>query len=196
MKLKIAHLYPKELALYGENGNIKALKYALDKENINYEIINVDKEDKLNFKEYDMVYMGSGRKQFLEDVAVRLEPYKEDILEYIKKDKIMLVTGNAVSILKFLDLYEVEEYQERRVSDVVATCSLCQGNILGFQNTEYLIKSTNKILFNIDAGYGNDKTRMEGFMLNNFYVTTLIGPILARNEKLNTYFVGLLKNSL
>ena len=34
--ITIAHLYPYELALYGENGNIKALTYALEKENIKY----------------------------------------------------------------------------------------------------------------------------------------------------------------
>ena len=28
MQVKIANLYPYELNLYGENGNIKALKYA------------------------------------------------------------------------------------------------------------------------------------------------------------------------
>ena len=34
--ITIAWLYPYELTLYGESGNIKALMYALNKENIKY----------------------------------------------------------------------------------------------------------------------------------------------------------------
>ena len=34
--ITIAHLYPYELALYGENGNLKALIYLLEKQNIKY----------------------------------------------------------------------------------------------------------------------------------------------------------------
>ena len=34
MQVKIANLYPYELNLYGENGNIKALKYALEQKKL------------------------------------------------------------------------------------------------------------------------------------------------------------------
>ena len=47
--LTIAMLYPHELTLYGENGNIKALTYALEKENIKYKLIQIEKEEKLDF---------------------------------------------------------------------------------------------------------------------------------------------------
>ena len=46
--IRIAHLYPEELTLYGESGNIKALTYTLDKENIEY-----DKEEILDVKWFD-----------------------------------------------------------------------------------------------------------------------------------------------
>ena len=36
--IKIGHLYPYELDLYGENGNLKALKYALDKKELNVKL--------------------------------------------------------------------------------------------------------------------------------------------------------------
>jgi len=192
MKITIGHLYPYELTLYGENGNLKALKYALEKENIEVEIIKINKEDKIELKKLDMIYIGSGRKVFLEDIKERLTPYKPEFLDFIKKNKVILATGNAVSIFEFLGLYETEECKERKVADVAATTSLCNGIIKGFQNTEYLIKSTNSILFNIDNGYGNNGTLMEGFKKNNFYATSIIGPLLARNDNLNNYFVKLL----
>ncbi len=36
---------------------------------------------------------------------------------------------------------------------------------------------------------------LEGFMYKNFYATTIIGPILARNDNLNNYFIDLIKKT-
>lgn len=190
--ITIAHLYPYELALYGENGNIKALTYLLDKENIKYKVVLIDKEDKLEFSKYDFIYIGSGRKRYLEDVKKRLLPYKEELIKYIEEDKILLATGNAISIFDFLDYYEVKYCEKRIVSDVEATTSLCKGNIVGFQNTEYLINTNKSIIFNLNEGIGNNHTLLEGFKYKNLYATTIIGPLLARNDNLNQYFIELL----
>lgn len=195
MQVKIANLYPYELNLYGENGNIKALKYALEQKEVDAEIININPNDKINFNDLDFIYLGSGTKENLELVKSRLIPYRKELLRYISENRVLLVTGNALSILDFLKLYEIEETEKRVVSDVIATTSLCPENIYGFQNTEYLIKSTNKILFNINEGYGNDGTLMEGYIENNFYVTSIIGPLLARNPKLTNYFVDILTSN-
>jgi hypothetical protein len=195
MQVKIANLYPYELNLYGENGNIKALKYALEQKEVDVEIININPNDKINFNDLDFIYLGSGTKENLELVKSRLIPYRKELLRYISENRVLLVTGNALSILDFLKLYEIEETEKRVVSDVIATTSLCPDNIYGFQNTEYLIKSTNKILFNINEGYGNDGTLMEGYIENNFYVTSIIGPLLARNPKLTNYFVDILTSN-
>lgn len=192
MKIKIGHLYPFELTLYGENGNLKALKYALEHKNVEVEITSINKEDKFDIKGYDFLYIGSGRPEFLKEIKERLEPHKKDFLDYINKDKVMLATGNSIAIMELLRLYEIEEYKKRRVSDVEGTTSLCNGKIYGFQNTEYLIKSTSSILFSLDNGYGNNETMMEGYMKDNFYATSIIGPILARNDNLTEYLVDIL----
>lgn len=194
--ITIATLYSNELTLYGENGNIKALIYALEKENIKYKLIQVEKEDKLDFSKYNFVYLGSGRAKYLEEIKKRLLPYKDKILEYIENDNILLATGNAISILDFLELYEVKLYEKRKVYDVDATTSLCKGNIKGFQNTEYLIKTTKNIMFNINNGIGNNETMMEGFQYKNLYATSIIGPLLARNDNLNQYFIEIIKQKL
>ena len=191
--ITIAHLYPYELSLYGENGNIKALTYLLDKEKLKYKVVLIDKEDKLELDKYDFIYLGSGRKQYLEDVKKRLLPYKEELLNYIENNKILLATGNAISVLDFLELYEVKYCETREVHDVDATTSLCKGAIKGFQNTEYLINSTKNVIFNINVGVGNNNTLLEGFIYKNFYATSIIGPILARNDNLCQYFLNLIK---
>ena len=112
--ITIACLYPYELTLYGEMGNIKALMYALDKGNIKYKLEIIEKDTKLELDNYDFIYVGSGRPKCLEDVKKRLLPYKEEFLNYIEKDKILLATGNAISILDFLDLYDVKYYKKEK----------------------------------------------------------------------------------
>lgn len=193
--IKIAHLYPYQLNLYGENGNVKALKYALEKEGMEATIVNIMEGAEINFQEYDFIYIGSGKKVDLERISKGLSKYYNDILDFIKKGKVFLITGNALALLKNFELYEVEECDERVVFDVVATTLLCNETIYGFQNTDYLIKSTNNVLFNMEGGKGNGGTLMEGYQNNNLYVTSIIGPILARNEKLTEYFVNLLKEN-
>ena len=190
--ITIANIYPDELTLYGEIGNIKALMYELDKQNIQYKLLFIDKEDKLELEKYDFIYLGSGKTKDLEEIKKRLLPYKEELIKYIEEDKILLATGNAISIFDFLDYYEVKYCEKRIVSDVEATTSLCKGNIVGFQNTEYLINTNKSIIFNLNEGIGNNHTLLEGFKYKNLYATTIIGPLLARNDNLNQYFIELL----
>ncbi len=195
MTVNILHLYPDELNLYGENGNLKALKYLLEKENIKVNILSYDINSKLDFKDINFIYMGSGRPEFLAKAKEHLKLYREELSLYLKQDKIMLITGSALSTLDFLSLYEVEKYDTYKVADVTATTSLCPGVIKAFQNTQYLIKNTNNLIFNLESGYGNNNTMLEGFKYHNLYVTSLIGPILARNDELTKYFIDLLKEN-
>ena len=60
MEIKIAHLYYDLMNLYGENGNIKALKKQLEHQGISTKILFLTIDDTLNFDEYDVVYIGAG----------------------------------------------------------------------------------------------------------------------------------------
>ena len=50
MKIKIAHLYYDLMNLYGEQGNILALKEAFNKQNIDTEIDTLTIKDDIEFK--------------------------------------------------------------------------------------------------------------------------------------------------
>ena len=58
--MKIAYLYYDLLNLYGESGNIKMIDKILTDNKIKHEILYLSLEDKLKFKDYDLVYIGSG----------------------------------------------------------------------------------------------------------------------------------------
>ena len=74
MKIVIANLYYDLLNLYGDSGNIKAIKKALESQKIKVEIINLSINDELDFEKYDFVTaLDEIKKQF------ELEEYKKTI---------------------------------------------------------------------------------------------------------------------
>ena len=148
--------------------------------------------DKIDFLKYDFIYIGSGRDKYLNQAKTILSKYRSEILTYLKQDKIFLITGNALSIFDFLNLYEYTQLSTYQVGNTTSTTSLCPGKIKGFQNTNYLIKNTDNLLFNMEEGIGNNNTMLEGFKYHNLYVTSIIGPILALNDNLTKYFIELL----
>ena len=66
--IKIAHLYYDLLNLYGESGNVMALKRFIERANIETEIHFLTIGDKIDFNSFDIIFIGQGseKKQKLE----------------------------------------------------------------------------------------------------------------------------------
>ena len=60
MKITIGYLYNDLLNLYGDEGNIKALKYHLEEQDVKVEIKNMTIGDEKNFDDVDFLYIGCG----------------------------------------------------------------------------------------------------------------------------------------
>ena len=85
MNIKVAHLYYDLMNLYGESGNVKALKMQLEGQGIKTTIKFLTIDDDLNFKDYDIVYIGSGTENNQKIVLNHLLKYKKDIEDAIEK---------------------------------------------------------------------------------------------------------------
>ncbi len=194
MSITIAHLYYDILNLYGESGNIKILKYALEKLGIKVIIKFVTVDDELDFNDYDMVYMGMGIPENFEIVINHLLKYKKDIKKFIKDKKVFLCTGNSYELfgkeikldkntIKCLNIYEFTSklLRERLVNEVSAKTKLFDDEVIGFINTTTFNnnKKNNFLKIKLDDKYVN-----EGIIDNNFIGTYTIGPLLARNPKI------------
>ena len=83
MKITIAHLYYDLLNLYGECGNVRILKKILEEQNVDVVVKFLTVDDKLNFEDYDFVYMGMGIEDNLKIANKHLKKYKKDIEESI-----------------------------------------------------------------------------------------------------------------
>ena len=92
MKVKIAHLYYDLMNLYGEQGNIIALKESLKNQNIETEIDLLSIGDDINFKDYDIFYIGTGSKESLLLTLEDIKKYTKDIKSAIKGGKVFIST--------------------------------------------------------------------------------------------------------
>lgn len=203
MKITIAHLFYDLLNLYGESGNILALKQALEKQGIEVELKNlsIDNED-WNLQDVDFIYIGAGTENNQKIALDYLKDYKSEILELIEKNKMFLVTGNSIELfgknivngndqLECLSIFEyfTKRYEERLVSECIFRFEQIESKILGFENHQGKTMESEHPMFVVEKGFGNeDNAETEGYMYKNFYATYLLGPILARNPALLEHF--------
>ncbi len=187
--MKIAYLYFDLLNLYGESGNIKMIDKILTDNKIKHEILYLSLEDKLKFKDYDLVYIGSGTETNQIIALDNLKKYKKDIKKYIEDGKFFLSTGNSVDLFgkyiereekyEALGIFDYHVKNEKRVmKDVCIKSNLKISDIYGFINNSSNIENNKKYLF--------DK---EGVHYNNFYGTYILGPILVRNPEFLKQFM-------
>lgn len=192
MKLVIGHLYNDLMNLYGEIGNIKALKYQLEQQGIKVEIKNLSINDNINFDELDIIYMGSGtednRLLVLEDIL----KYKKDIKKAIEENKTFLITGNALSLFgkslndqnnntkEALNIFNFEQTnsKDRIVKEITTHSNLIKEDIYGFMNHSDIISKHDNYLFD-----------NEGICYKKFYGTHIIGPLLIRNPEFLKYLI-------
>lgn len=199
--IKIAHLYYDLMNLYGDNGNIKALKNQLDKHEIKYKIDFLTLGDNIDFSKYDFLYMGPGTRYNQKLVLKDILKYKKEIKQAIDSNKFFLVTGNSfdlfgkyilennkkIKALNVFDFYSINE-EFRLTDEVVAKADGIESVILGFQNQDSTMHNLEHPWLQIIKGIGSyPDAKTEGLQYNNFYGTYLIGPILARNPELLKY---------
>lgn len=204
MNIKIAHLYYDLMNLYGESGNVKALKMQLEGQGIKTTVKFLTIDDDLNFKDYDVIYIGAGTENNQKIVLNHLLKYKKDIEKAIDDGIHFICTGNALELfgniiedashkrLTALGIFDFDVLQEdfRMVDEVLFKTNLINKYILGFQNQSGIIKSNILNLFEVVKGIGSYKeSKIEGIHYKNFYGTYVIGPLLVRNPDLLKYIV-------
>ncbi len=189
MEVKILHLFPRLLSLYGEWGNVAVLKMTL--ESLGHTVTVTECEDgKAEFGAYDLCYVGAGVEDNLPIALKRLLPQVTAIRESVSAGKLWLATGNAMALFgRTLDGtaavglfgYETSISNKRFLGDV-----LSDDGTLGFINTSCVYKGVEKPLLTLKLGaaMGNDKaSAAEGVDGGNFLGTQLIGPFLVKNPR-------------
>ena len=187
--IKIAHLYYDLMNYYGEQGNVLALKTAIEYAGFKVNIKTLSVADEIDFEKYDIFYMGMGTKRNQEIVRKDILKYKDKIENVIDK-KMFIMTGNSYELFgkkiddkKCLGVFNFESRTtDRIVGEQVLKCDIIKETIIGFQNRFSSNNIKDDFLFEVIKGTGNDlESKVEGIHKNNFFGTYLLGPILIRN---------------
>lgn len=196
--IKIAHLYYDLMNLYGENGNILALKKAFENQKIRCDIDLLTKDSKIDFSKYDIFYMGMGSLDNQEIVRKDILRYKTEIKKYIDK-KTFIMTGNSYELfgrkinnLNGLGVFNFNSkfVDKRIVGEQVYKTYVIKDLVIGFQNRSSINDIDENHLFEVISGNPDDKTSCyEGYHIYDFYGTYLVGPLLIRNPILKDKIV-------
>ncbi len=202
--IRILHLYPELLNLYGEYANVAILTRYLREEGAEVEVSFVSLGEEIP-DGYDMLYIGCGTEKASLRALEALIPYCDIIKEYCRHGAILLATGNSFDLfgkeivdetgeahpgLNLFD-YSVKRTRDNRfLGDAVLSCYAFFGRVIGFVNKSSTIYGVETPLFHAEMGYGNDNVSSdEGLLSDGFIGTSLIGPLLVRNPLFCSYIM-------
>ena len=209
-ELKILYLYPDMLDLYGDIGNIKILKYRLEKRGINVIVDNYSINDpKPNFVDYDIIFAGGGADNEQQILSEDLLKHKEDIKKAKEQGVFLLlicgayqlfgkyykgVEGNIIPGLEIFDYYTEAnpDRSKRCIGNIIIESTLgnTKTKVIGFENhggqTFDIKTSFGKVLYGNGNKFGDE---FEGYSEKNVVATYLHGPLLSKNPELADYII-------
>ncbi len=203
MDIKICHLYPDVLNLYGDRGNVKCLKQRLEWRNIGCEVTEAPIGSSVNPNDYDIFFIGGGQDFEQEVLLSDLAKGKQKaIIDAVEDEKTFLAIcggyqmlgnyyktwdGVQCDFIGAVDFY-TEGIKDRMIGNFMYKLDESDGGstVVGFENHSgktYLgekVKPLGKIL----SGYGNNgEDGFEGARYKNVFATYSHGPVLPKNPQ-------------
>lgn len=203
MELKICHLYPDILNLYGDRGNVICMEHRLRWRGIEVVTTGVSIGEPLHAADYDLFFIGGGQDFEQEVLLGDLGGGKADEIKAAVVDgKTFLAIcggyqmlgayyktwdGVQCDFIGALDLYTIGS-KERMIGNYMFTCEELNGQtVVGFENHSgktYLgsgVRPMGKVL----TGHGNNgEDGGEGARYNNVFATYSHGCLLPKNPVL------------
>lgn len=205
MNIKILHLYPDLLNLYGDKGNIECMRKRLIWRGIDAEVVTHTCDDKsFNLSDVDIVFIGGGSDREQKIVCTRLLKHKDALKKYVEAGgSLVAVCGGyqllgkyykledeTIEGLGILDIY-THQGKKRLIGNIVLETDFIVDKIVGFENhggRTYI--GSHKPLGKVAYGHGNhDGAGSEGVLYKNVVATYLHGPLLPKNPALCDYIL-------
>lgn len=203
MELKICHLYPDVLNLYGDRGNILCMEKRLKWRGIDVVTTGISVGEALDAAQFDLFFIGGGQDFEQEVLLQDLSGEKtRQIRSAVEDGKTFLAIcggyqmlgqyyktwdGHQCDFTGALDLYTIGSKQ-RMIGNYMFTSDDMPGeNIVGFENHsgKTYLGSSVRPMGRVLAGYGNNgEDGTEGVRYNNVFGTYSHGCLLPKNPKL------------
>ena len=194
--LVIAHLYPYEMNIYGDTGNVIALRRRLEWRGLGAWVDPVPVGAPYDFTGADLVFGGGGQDRSQLQVAEDLQARAAAIREAVSAGTVFLTICGTYQLFgrRFLTregseipgigVFAMETVggRKRMIGNIVVSTQW--GDLVGFENHSgrTLLDPGQAALGRVKKGYGNDETRREeGAVTANCFGTYLHGSLLPKN---------------
>jgi lipid II isoglutaminyl synthase (glutamine-hydrolysing) len=204
-RLKVGHLYPEHLNLYGDRGNLLALYHRGKRRGIDLDIVPIGFDESINPNVVDILFMGGGQDAQQLKIAHDLPLKADSIREAVSQGCVMLGIcggyqlmghyyqpheGDRITGLSLIDCY-TEASHTRMIGNVAIRrqegSTQKASTIVGFENHsgKTYLGSGVKPLGLVIKGYGNNGAdQTEGVAEGTLYGTYLHGSLLPKNPQL------------
>ena len=208
-KLRIGHLYPKLLNIYGDGGNIITLKKRAEwRGGVNVTIDEINSGD-TNISEHDIYFIGGG--QDLQQIEVSKELQRHKVFLTAERDRGAVFLGicggyqlmghyyqphegDKLMGISLLDAYTIAG-NKRFIGNVTVGQAMPDNDILvGFENHSGLtyLQGDTKPIGKVIVGNGNNgEDKTEGARFKNVFGTYMHGSFLPKNPKFADYLLEL-----
>ena len=208
-RLTLGHLYPDQLNLYGDRGNILTLRQRCLRRGIDLHVVGLGIGDALAPDEYDMLFIGGGQDKEQAPVAQDLHDTKGiGLWAAIEDDMPVLAVCGGYQLLAHyyrpakgpdmrglgvFDAWTIHKGSQapRCVGDVAISWN--GSTLVGFENhggRTYL--GTAKPLGKVLKGHGNNsEDQTEGAIYRNAFGTYLHGSLLPKNPHFADFLITL-----
>jgi CobQ-like glutamine amidotransferase family enzyme len=198
----VAHLYPDVMNIYGDRGNVIALRYRCEARGIGFHLTEVNVGDAFEPKDFDVVLMGGGQdreqRRIAEDLVGRGPAIREAVDDGMPA---LAVCGgfqmfghryvdHAGGVIPGISVFDLETRHpgpiaDRAIGDVVLETA--QGDVVGFENhggRTYLAPGQEPF-GRVKRGAGNNhEDGTEGARRKNAIGTYLHGSLLPKNPRI------------
>ena len=208
--LTLGHLYPDQLNVYGDRGNIITLTQRCRWRGIRLHIVALDLGDDLDPAAYDLLFIGGGQDKEQGEVARDLRDVKVAGLRAAVEDgmPVLAVCGGYQLFARFyrpaegpdlvgVGIFDAETiHRGKRVARCVGNVALRWdgSTLVGFENhggRTYLGPAAQP-LGRVLAGHGNNnEDKTEGCVYRHTYGTYLHGSLLPKNPHFADHLLAL-----
>jgi CobQ-like glutamine amidotransferase family enzyme len=212
MKLRVLALYPEQMNIYADRGNMLFLRRRCEWRGIAYEQADAGPGDGFDPSAHDLLYIGGGQDRDQQLVAEDMRATKRDAIAAAVNDGAVLLAvcggyqllGHSYQLgderiggLGLVDLETVREEGPRLIGNVAIEADLGDGRkleIAGFENHGGRTHLGDGVtpLGRVRRGHGNNgRDGLEGVRSGNVIGTYIHGPLLPKNVELADHLIAL-----